>query len=210
MVSSKLKKLEQIAEHLQTLRASDLKRVGISGYYLEKLVRAGKLERIARGLYATNQLSPAEHITLLEVTHRLSKAVVCLLSALRYHEIGTQSPREVWIALPRQFHWNPKPGGGGHHPTLPYPPVRIVRFADAAMQFGVQEHRIGGTKIKVFSPAKTVADCFKFRNKIGLDVALEALRETRSQRKATMDELWEAAKVCRVTNVMKPYLEYLA
>lgn len=210
MSDTKLRKLERMAERKQTIRPDDLKRAGIPRNYLQKLVQDGKLERLARGLYVTHQLASTEYITLLEVTHRLSKAVVCLLSALRYHEIGTQSPREVWIALPQQFHWNPKPGNAGHHPTLTYPPVRIVRFADAAMQFGVQEHRIGGSRIKVFSPAKTVADCFKFRNKIGLDVTLEALRETRRQRKATMDELWEAAKVCRVANVMKPYLESLA
>ena len=209
MRPTKREELEKLAELHQTIRPEDLKRAGIPCSYLSELVRAGKLERLARGLYTSTRHSPSEHITLLEVSHRLSKAVICLLSALRFHEVGTQSPHEVWIALPRQFKWNPKPGGPGHNPKISYPPVRIVRFSDDEMGFGVQQYQVAGSTIRVFSPAKTIADCFKFRNKIGLDVALEALRDVYRQKKATMNELWEAAKVCRVANVMRPYLESL-
>ena len=210
MASTKMEKLLEMANRKQTLRPEDLKRAGIPRNYLGKLVRTGKLQKLARGLYTTNAIRSGERLTLLEVSHRLSKAVICLLSALRFHEIGTQSPSEVWIALPERYRWNPRVGGAGHHPRVSYPPVRIVRFSDKALRFGVQEHRVGDGIIKVFSPAKTVADCFKFRNKIGIDVAIEALKECYRQKKASMDELSEAAKVCRVTNVIRPYLEYLS
>ena len=139
-------------------------------------------------------------MSLLEISHRVPKAVICLLSALRFHEIGTQMPSEVWIALDGKA-WAPK---------ITHPPLRIVRFSGAALRYGVQVRRVEGGTLRVFSPAKTVADCFKFRHKIGVDVAFEALRECYRQKKATMDELWEAAKVCRVTNVMRPYLEWMA
>jgi predicted transcriptional regulator of viral defense system len=126
--------------------------------------------------------------------------VVCLLSALSFHGIGTQVPHEVWIAI----------DGKAWAPRITSPAARIVRFSGRALHFGVQEKEVSGGKVRVFSPAKTVADCFKFRNKIGMDVALEALRDCFRQKKATMNQLWEAAEACRVANVMRPYLESLA
>ena len=209
MAQTKIEKLLDLAALKQTLRPQDLERAGIPRNYLGKLVRRGKLQKLARGLYTTNAIVATENISLLEVSHRLSKGVICLLSALRFHDIGSESPSEVWIALPQRFRWNPKVGGAGHHPRVSYPPVRIVRFSEEALQFGAQEHRIGERTIRVFSPAKTIADCFKFRNKIGTNVAIEALRDCYRQTKASMDELWNAAEVCRVTNVMRPYLESL-
>jgi predicted transcriptional regulator of viral defense system len=122
-----------------------------------------------------------------------------LLSALQFHELTTQIPHEVWLAIDVR----------ARHPKLDYPPLRIVRFSGAALSFGVEQHRIAGVPVNVYTPAKTVADCFKYRNKIGLDVALEALRDTWRQRRATMDELLEAAKVCRVARIIRPYLESL-
>lgn len=208
MSPTKIKQLLELIEQNQTLRPSDLERLGIPRNYLGKLVRSGTLQRLARGLYTTSTIA-TEHISLLEVTHRLSKGIICLLSALRFHDIGTESPSEVWIALPQGYRWNPRVGGAGHHPKSRYPPVRIVRFSEEALQFGVQDHQIGERTIRVFSPAKTVADCFKFRNKLGTSVAIEALRDCYRQKKASMDELWSAAKVCRVTNVMRPYMESL-
>ncbi len=209
MAQTKIEKLLDLAALKQTLRPKDLERAGIPRNYLGKLVRRGKLQKLARGLYTTDAIVATENISLLEVSHRLSKGIICLLSALRFHDIGSESPSEVWIALPQRFRWNPKVGGVGHHPRVSYPPVRIVRFSEEALQFGVQEHRIGERTIRVFSPAKTIADCFKFRNKIGTNVAIEALRDCYRQKKASMDELWNAAEVCRVTNVMRPYLESL-
>jgi predicted transcriptional regulator of viral defense system len=125
--------------------------------------------------------------------------VVCLLTALRYHGLTTQSPAEVWLALPPKA-WAPK---------IDYPKLRLVRFSGAALTRMVEEHTLEGTTVKVYSPAKTVADCFKYRNKAGVDVAIEALRDCFRGRRATMDELWAAAKVCRMSNVMRPYLESL-
>lgn len=197
---TKTEKLLKLANSRQVIRPRDLNRAGIPRNYLNRLVDRGQLHKVGRGLYAADRISPSEHISLLQVSHKVPRAVICLLSALRFHEIGTQMPSEVWIALDAKA-WAPKTN---------YPPMRIVRFSGEALRFGVQEHRVGGGIFKVYSPAKTVADCFKFRHKIGIDVALEALRECYRQKKASMNELWEAAKVCRVTNVMRPYMESLA
>ena len=130
----------------------------------------------------------------------MPKGVVCLLSALSFHELTTQAPFEVWLAI----------GEKAWRPRLEYPPLRIVHFSKTALNTGVQEHQIEGVNVHVYSPAKTVADCFKYRNKIGLDVAIEALRECRQARHCTMDDLWHYAGICRVRNVMRPYLESLA
>jgi len=181
------------------IRSRDLGRLGIPRNYLNRLVQRGELRKVGRGLYTAAAPSASEHISLLEVSRKAPKAVICLLSALRFHEIGTQSPFEVWIALDGKA-WPPK---------ISSPSVRIVRLSGEALRFGVQEHRISGGTIRVYSPAKTVADCFKFRHKIGLDVALEALRDCYRRRKASISELREAAKMCRVANVMKPYMESL-
>jgi predicted transcriptional regulator of viral defense system len=125
--------------------------------------------------------------------------VVSLLSALRFHNLTTQSPFEVWLAI----------GEKAWRPRMEYPPLRIVRFSQATLSAGVEKHQIEGVTVPVYSPAKTVADCFKYRNKIGLDVAIEALRECWSSRRCTMDDLWHYADICRVQNVMRPYLESL-
>ena len=131
---------------------------------------------------------------------RAPGVVFCLLTALRIHDLTTQAPFEVWIAI----------GNKDHPPRLDYPPLRTVRFSAAALAAGVETRRVDGVQVRVTSVAKTVADCFKFRNKIGLDVALEALREARRAKKASADELWRYAKINRVTNVMRPYLEAVA
>ena len=125
--------------------------------------------------------------------------MICLLSALDYHGLTTEIPHEIWLAIPQK----------ARPPRIEYPPLRIVRVADAAFRFGVETHAIDGVAVRIYSAAKTVADCFKFRNTVGLAVALEALRDCWRKKKATSDELWKAAKVCRMTNVMRPYLEIL-
>ena len=141
-----------------------------------------------------------EHHTLAEACVRVPHGVVCLLSALRYHDLTTQAPFEVWLAVETDK-WRP---------VVDYPPLRIVRFSGAAFTEGVEEHLVEGVTVRVYGVAKTIADCFKYRNKIGLDVALEALRDVRDRRLATNDALWRYAQVCRVANVMLPYLEALA
>jgi predicted transcriptional regulator of viral defense system len=165
-----------------------------------RLYRSGRVDRVARGLYPWPDAEVSEHHSLAEAARLIPRWVVCLLSALRFRGLTTQSPREVWLTLPSRA-WAPK---------ADYPRLRIIRAIGLALTAMVQEHRVEGVAVKVYSPDKTVADCFKHRSKVGLDVALEALRDALRGRKATMDELWAAARVCRMENVMRPYLESLA
>lgn len=186
-----------LAAHQPLLRARDLTEHALPTVTLSRLVAAGKLDRVARGVYSLPGRALSEHRSLAEVALRVPRGVVCLLSALRVHGIGAQAPFEVWLAIPP------------HTPTprLDQPALRVVRMSGPALSEGVEPVEIDGVRVKVFNPAKTVADCFKFRNKIGLDVALEALRDGWAQRKLTMDALWHYAAVNRVANVMRPYLE---
>ena len=158
------------------------------------------LERPGRGLYRLANANQSRHAQLAEVAKRVPRSVVCLLSALDFHGLTTQLPHELWIAIPKT----------ARTPRIEYPPLRILRYGEAAYHFGIELHVLDGVEVKVYSAAKTVADCFKFRNQVGLAVALEALRDCRRKKKATGDELWKAAKVCRMANVMRPYLESLA
>lgn len=162
--------------------------------------RQGGLVRLTRGVYADASRPLSENATLAAMALRYPEAVVCLISALRFHELTTQSPGELWLAVDRK----------AHAPTGDNPPLRVVRFSGQALTSGVETHLIDGVPVRVTSVAKTVADCFKYRNKIGLDVALEALRETLRNRRTTMDAIWREAKVCRMTRVMRPYLEALS
>ncbi len=186
-----------LAQHQPLLRARDLAEHALPTIVLSRLVEAGKLERIARGVYSLPGRALSEHRSLAEVALRAPRGVVCLLSALRIHEIGTQAPFEVWLAIP---HHSPTP-------RMEQPALRVVRMSGAALTEGIEPVDIDGVMVPVFNADKTVADCFKYRNKIGLDVALEALRDGWAQRKLTMDALWHYATVDRVANVMRPYLE---
>ena len=186
-----------LAERQPLLRARDLTAQALPTVVLSRLVAAGKLERVARGVYSLPGRALSEHRSLAEVALRAPRGVVCLLSALRVHGIGTQAPFEVWLAIPP------------HTPTprLDQPSLRVVRMSGPALTEGVEPIDIDGVRVPVFNANKTVADCFKYRNKIGVDVALEALRDGWAQRKLTMDALWHHAAVNRVANVMRPYLE---
>jgi predicted transcriptional regulator of viral defense system len=197
--SPKWEQVLKLAREKGILRPRDLEPVGIAREYLNKLHSEGLLERVGRGLYRLPDAEVGRHSQLAEVAKRVPKAVVCLISALDYHELTTQIPHQIWIAITLK----------DRIPRIDYPPLKVVRFSDAALSFGVDTHRVDGVEVKIFSPAKTVADCFKFRSQVGFDVALEALRDSYRQKKATMNDLWEAAKVCRMTNVMRPYLESL-
>lgn len=181
------------------IRPCDLIPMGISRVSLTRAVRHGQLERVGRGLYGLPGRKVSAHGSLAEVARRVPKGVVCLLSALRFHGLTTQAPFEVWLAIENK----------SLAPKLDYPPLRIVRFSGAALTEGVEEHVVDGVTVRVTSVAKTVADCFKYRNKIGLDVAMEALREAWHEKRMTSDDIWHYAKVCRVANVMRPYLESL-
>ena len=192
------------------VRPLDLDARGLPRVSLTRLVRQGRLARVGRGLYALPDRPVSEHSALAEVARRHPRAVVCLLSALRFHELTTQSPSEVWLAIPTK----------ARAPRLDYPPLRIVRFSEAGLTEGVEEHEIDGVPVRITGVARTVADCFKYRNKIGLDVALDALKaalkETLKEqgqggwgRRVSIDELWRYARLDRVANVMRPYLEVL-
>jgi predicted transcriptional regulator of viral defense system len=186
-----------LAQHRPLLRARDVAEQGLPTVVLSRLVAAGKLDRVARGVYSLPGRPLSEHRSLAEAALRIPRGVVCLLSALRVHGIGTQAPFEVWMAIP---HHSPTP-------RLEQPALRVVRMSGAALTEGIETIVIDGVKVSVFDAAKTVADCFKYRNKIGLDVALEALRDGWSQGRLSMDALWHYATVDRVANVMRPYLE---
>lgn len=179
------------------LRARDLAKQALPTVVLSRLVAAGKLERVARGVYSLPGRALSEHRSLAEVALRVPRGVVCLLSALRVHGIGTQAPFEVWLALPSNL----------PVPRLDHPALRAIRMSGPALTEGIESILIDDVEVPVFNAAKTVADCFKYRNKIGLEVALEALRDGWAQRKLTMDALWHYATVDRVANVMRPYLE---
>ena len=187
----------ELARVRKLLRARDLAQRKIPSVVLSRLVAAGKLERVTRGVYGIPGLAISEHRSLAEVALRAPQGVICLLSALRVHGIGTQAPFEVWLAIE---HRSPVP-------RLDQPKIRPVRMSGAAFTDGVEHLSIDGVSVPLFTAAKTVADCFKYRNKIGLDVALESLRDGWAQRKFTMDELWHFATIDRVANVMRPYLE---
>ena len=171
----------------------------MSRVQLSRWLAAGELQRLSHGIYALPDYAPNQHASLVEVARRAPQVVFCLLTALRFHELTTQAPFEVWIAI----------GNKDHPPRLPYPKLRVQRFSPASLHYGVLEHRVDGATLRVTNVAKTVADCFKFRNKVGLDVALGALGEAWRLRKLTMDELWRCATIDRVHNVMRPYLEAL-
>lgn len=181
------------------LRTRDVDSAGAPRAALARLAHDGRLVKVGRGIYALPGRTGSEHDSLAEVAARTSTGVICLISALRFHELTTQQSSAIWLAIPHK----------GHVPRMDYPPLRIVRMSGAAMTQGIENKDVGGTTVRVFCIAKTVADCFKFRNKIGLDVALEALREAWQGGRVSMEELWRYAQICRVANVMRPYLESL-
>lgn len=187
----------ELALRQRLLSAADVRAHGWSPQLLIKLEQSGKLKRITRGLYSLPDGPITEHQSLIEVCRRVPKAVVCLLSALQFHEIGTQLPFEVWIALPEAT----------QTPALDNPAVRIARLRGEAYSEGIETLVEHGSTIRVYSVAKTITDCFKFRHKVGLDVALEALKDAWRQRKIDMDQVTHFARINRVDKVMQPYLE---
>ncbi len=189
-----------LASRQGLIRPLDLVAIGQPRVALTRLVRQGLLTRVGRGLYARPDRTVSEHGTLAEVARKHPQAIVCLLSALRVHDLTTQSPFEVWLAIPNK----------ARAPKLEYPPLRIVRFSGAALTDGIEDHRIDGVTVRVTNVARTVVDCFKFRNKIGLDVAIEALQEAWASKRVSMDALWRHGTQCRVANVMRPYMESLS
>ena len=189
-----------LASQKGLLRASDLNAIDAPRIVLTRLTAAGLLDKVGRGLYRLPSHSGTEHESLATVATKVPQAVFCLLSALQFHELTTQLPRQVWIAMPR----------GSHAPRIDYPPIKMVQMTGSVYAEGIETVERDGVELRVYGVAKTVADCFKHRNKIGLDVALEALKDVRAKRRATADDLWHYTKLCHVANVMRPYLEAVA
>jgi len=183
-----------------TFRTREAIEAGLSNVALTRLVRQGQITRIARGLYARADRPSTELDSLIDVAAYSGQGIFCLLTALRFHRLTTQSPFEVWLALPNK----------ARAPQIDYPPIRLVWYSGAAFVEGVEQHSASGQLIKVYSIAKTIADCFKYRNKIGVDVGIEALREAWTHKRVTMRELYHFGKICRVEKVMRPYLESLS
>ncbi|PKO20288.1 MAG: transcriptional regulator [Chloroflexi bacterium HGW-Chloroflexi-1] len=199
MSGSQMERARELVRQQGILRPRDLVARNLPGAYLGRLAQEGRVERVGRGLYRSRAVELTEQHTLAEVCRRVPQGVVCLLSALRFHNLTTQSPAEVWLAL----------SNTARVPKLDLLPLRVVRFGTAARTVGVEEHLVEGVPVRVYDPAKTVVDCFKFRNKIGLEAALEALHASWRERRFTMDQIWRYAAICRMTNVMRPYLESL-
>ncbi|GIU77137.1 MAG: transcriptional regulator [Bryobacteraceae bacterium] len=190
----------KLAARQRLVRPRDVEALGIARAFLTRLERRGLLERRARGVYVLADAPVSEHHSLALAAKLVPRGVVCLLSALRFHGLTTQDPHEVWMAIDFK----------ARKPSVKFPALRIVRFSGRSLADGIETHLIEAVPVRVYSPAKTVADCFKYRNKIGTDVALEALRDALRKRKATMDGIHRFAKVCRVANVIRPYLESVA
>jgi predicted transcriptional regulator of viral defense system len=190
----------QIARKKRLFRLSEAKLAGIHPEAVRRLTSRGQLARIGRGLYALPSLEPTEHRTLAEVAKRVPKGVVCLLTALRFHGLGTQNPRDVWLAVNRR----------AGIPRIDFTPVRTMRMSGAALSTGIEEHDIDGVGVRITSAARTVVDCFKFRNKIGVDVAVEALKDYRRLRKGTVDAFWQQADRLRMSKVIRPYWDAMS
>jgi len=188
---------EIFRKHGGRLRMSEAIEFGITRYMLYSLRDRGIIEMVSRGIYRLVDLPPISNPDLVTVSLRFPNAVVCLVSALAYHDITTQIPHVVYIASPR----------GSRMPSLDHPPIQAHRFSKEAYISGIEEHLIDGVPVKIYSPEKTLADCFKFRNKIGMDIVLEALKLYKTKNKISLGELLRYAGICRVENVMRPYLE---
>ena len=193
-------RVRQIARKKRLFRLSEAVAAGVHPEYVRRLTRQGELTRVGRGLYALATAEATEHHTLAEASKCVPKAIFCLLTALRFHGLGTQNPREVWLAIDRR----------AGTPRVDFTPVRMIRISGAALASGIEEHNVDGVRVRVTSPARTVVDCFKFRNKIGVDVAVESLRDYRRLRKGTVDELWRQADRLRMARVIRPYWDAMA
>jgi predicted transcriptional regulator of viral defense system len=192
--------LVQLATQVKTLRARELDQHGIARSYLRQLVARGVLVQTGRGLYALADTEVSEYQTLIEASIRLPHGVICLASALRFHDLTTQNPWKVWMLIET----------GKRVPKVDYPALLVFQASGPSFVEGIETHLLDGAQVRITSVAKTVADCFKYRNKIGLDVALEALRECLRERRATREELHHFARICRVDRVMQPYMEAFA
>lgn len=200
MAATPGKRVQWLIRRHGMLRSRDLAAHRIPREYLRRLLEQGIVQRPTRGIYILSDAKPTENQSLVEACLRVPHGIVCLLSALRFHDLTTQNPFETWLAIDSK----------ARLPKIDYPSIRFVRFSKAALVAGIEKHRVQKIAVRVTSPARTVVDCFVYRNKIGLDVAIEALRDCRRKKLATIDQLYSIAKARRMANIMRPYLESLA
>lgn len=193
-------RLLQLARKRRLFRLSEAVAAGVHPEHVRRLTARGKLTRVGRGLYAPPDAKATEHRTLTEVAKRAPAAIVCLLTALRFHGLGTQHPREVWLAVDRR----------SGIPRIDFTPTVTVRISGPALTSGIDEHVVDGVRIRMTSPSRTVVDCFKFRSRIGVDVAVEALRDYRRLKKGSTDELWKQAELLRMSRVIRPYWDAIS
>jgi predicted transcriptional regulator of viral defense system len=192
--------IEKFRRHRGILRTSEAKKLGIDYRTLARMVDSGLVVQEARGIYQLAELSPPGNPDLIQIALRVPNSIVCLISALHFHNLTTQIPHRVYIALPRTHKGVPR---------IEYPPLDIVWLSEAPYRAGIEEHELDGVLVRIYSREKTIADCFKFRNKIGMDVALEALQDYMSRRDRNIERLVEYARIDRVEQVIRPYLEAL-
>ena len=193
--TTRAKKL--ILEQGGMIKTSESIKMGIHPRTLYLLRDTGEVEEISRGLYRLSSMDPISNPDFFIVASRLPQAVICLISALVHYELTTQIPHAVFIALAK----------GAETPRMDYPPVSVHRFSKESFNTGIEAYEMDGVSVRIYGPEKTLADCFKFRNKIGMDVVLEALKFYKKRRRIKLDELLKYAKICRVKQVMMPYLE---
>jgi predicted transcriptional regulator of viral defense system len=197
--NTQVQRVLELVRQRGIVRGTELDRLGVHRMYLKRLVDRGLLVQRSRGIYEAAKPRISEHDSVIEVAVRVPRATLCLLTALRLHQLTTQNPFEVWIMIDRK----------ARKPSMTYPPIRVVRASGFALSRGVNAMRIDGVEINVTTVAKTVADCFKYRSTVGVDVAIEALRDAWRQKKVTVEAIIAAAKIDRVATVMRPYLESL-
>lgn len=199
MIQDPTSRILELARRRGVLRPRELESLGLARWRLTRLVNEGRLIRSGRGLYIPANVAPAAEHSVLQASRRVTHGTICLLSALRLHDITTQNPSEVWMAI----------SPAARRPHVDYPPLRIVHFSGPALTEGIEQRPIDGHAVPVYTLEKTIADCFKCRNKIGVDIAVEALRDAWRQHRLDMDHLWRCARICRVSNIIRPYLDSL-
>jgi predicted transcriptional regulator of viral defense system len=200
MKTGPLNRVLAIARERKIIRPRDVEAIGIPREYLLRLMRQGIIRRTGRGVYEPANIRPTAHHSLAVVAKEIPKGVICLLSALRFHELTTQQPNQVWVGIHVR----------SRSPRVSTTDCRLIRYSEKTLTAGVKMHTIEGIPVPIFTPAKTVADCFKYRTKIGLDIAIEALKDSLQRRKATVDEIERYARLCRVSRIIRPYLEAVA
>lgn len=199
MSQTQIQRVLKLFRKTTTIRASDLKEKDIPRSVLARMISAGLLQKVSHGLYRQSHTQMSEKEEMVNIALRVPQAIFCLFTALQFHELTTQLPRQIWIALPQ----------GSHKPKIDYPPLQMIQLTKKIYDVGIDTVIVDQVPIRIYNPAKTVVDCFKFRNKIGLDVALEALKDALHQKKATSDELYYFAKIERVQKIILPYMEAL-